>query len=100
MKKTASEVLRPSHGATLSGHYWLAASAANGSSAVAKVAFQLSGTGLRDRSICTATATIVGWLCDWNTSSVPNGHYDLRSVLYDAAGHSVRSGPISVTVRN
>jgi peptidoglycan/LPS O-acetylase OafA/YrhL len=95
-----TQVLRPPDGATLSGEYSLAANAVDGFSPVAKVTFELSGSGLRNRSICVATPTIAGWLCDWNTASVPNGHYDLRSVLDDATGHRTASGPVAVTVRN
>jgi peptidoglycan/LPS O-acetylase OafA/YrhL len=97
---TTPEMVTPSYGATLSGDYWLTANGAIGTSAIAKVVFQLSAPGRPSQSICAGTATIVGWVCQWDTSSVPNGHYDLRSVAYDAAGHSARSRPVPVSVRN
>ena len=64
----------PSAGATLSGSTALDASGSNATS----VEFLLFGGtyGFAAPVICTATApTIVGWLCAWNTTTVPNGSY-------------------------
>jgi peptidoglycan/LPS O-acetylase OafA/YrhL len=93
-------VARPSNGATVSGAYVLAGAAVLGSSPVTKVEFRLSGGQLDNQLIGVANKTFVGWLCYWNTSNVANGRYTLRSIAYDAAGKSVQSKPISLSVKN
>ena len=96
----SSKLARPSDGATLSGNYWLAASAALGSSPVSRVEFQLSGGTQRNQLICLGNLTFIGWFCQWNTTNVADGRYTLESVAYDASGKSVRSKPVSITVKN
>ena len=96
----STNVERPSNDATLSGGYWLDAAARPGNSPVIKVDFQLSGGRLRRQSICIGNASFIGWLCHWSTTEVANGRYTLQSVAYDAAGRSVRSKPISLSVKN
>ena len=68
-----TSVLIPSNGATLSGSTFLDASASNATS----VEFRLFGGvyGFNAPVICTATPTYYGWLCSWNTTTVPNGSY-------------------------
>ena len=46
------------------------------------VEFQLFGGvyGFYGPIICTATPTYYGWLCSWNTTTVPNGSYLLSSL--------------------
>ena len=68
-----TSVLIPSNGATLSGSTLLDASASNATS----VEFQLFGGvyGFYGPVLCTATPTYYGWLCSWNTTTVPNGSY-------------------------
>ena len=70
-----TSVLIPSNGATLSGSTLLDASATNATS----VEFRLFGGsyGLNAPVLCTATPTYYGWLCSWNTTTVPNGSYFL-----------------------
>ena len=67
---------------------------------VTNVVFELSGNGLSDQVIATATPTIYGWLAQWNTATVPNGTYTLQSVATDAANSTETSNPITVTVNN
>jgi hypothetical protein len=93
-------VAKPSNGATVSGTYVLDGAAVLGSSPVTKVVFRLSGGALDNQLICVASKTLVGWLCSWNTSNVANGRYALRSIAYDAAGKSVQSKPVSLSVEN
>ena len=92
-----TSVLIPSNGVTLSGSTDLDASASNATS----VEFRLFGGtyGFSAPVICTATATLYGWLCSWNTSTVPNGSYVLVSEAFNSAGSSFSSG-VSITVSN
>jgi hypothetical protein len=50
--------------------------------------------------MATGTATTVGWLAVWNTTSVPDGTYTLRSVASYAGGVTGVSSGITVTVAN
>ena len=92
-----TSVLIPSTGKTLSGSTTLDASALNATS----VEFRLFGGiyGYNAPVICTATPTIYGWLCNWNTATVPNGTYLLASEAFNSAGTAFSSG-VSVTVNN
>ena len=94
-------MLRPSNGATLSGSYWLAAGAVLGNSPVASVDFVLSGGGLSKRSVCvTHGSSLIGTPCDWNTSSVANGRYELQAVVSNALGKTLQSKAVTVFVKN
>jgi hypothetical protein len=92
-------VLLPSDGATVSGAAYLDASA-NGTSDVTGVQFELSGGSLSHQVIATATATFVGWLVKWDTTTVPNGTYTLQSVATEVGGTTATSPGITVTVQN
>jgi hypothetical protein len=67
---------------------------------VTSVSFELSGNGLSDQVIATATPTYYGWLAQWNTKSVANGTYSLQSVAAYAGGVSGPSPPITIIVSN
>jgi hypothetical protein len=93
-----TSVLVPSKGATLSGTAaTLDASASNATS----VEFLLFGGsfGFNAQVLCTATPTIYGWLCAWNTTTVPNGSYVLSSEAFNSAGSTLSSG-LNITVNN
>ena len=92
-----TSILVPSTGATLSGSTYLDAGATNATS----VEFLLFGGsyGYNAPVVCTATLTYYGWLCSWNTTTVPNGSYALVSYA-SGAGASAFSSPISITVDN
>ena len=94
----ATSVLIPSSGATLSGSTYLDASASNATS----VQFLLFGGtyGYSAPVVCTATATAYGWLCNWNTTTVPNGSYALVSEASGAGGSAFSSTGVSITVKN
>ncbi len=96
-----TRVLVPASGSTLSGRPYLDAEAGNGPG-VNKVLFELSGgpSDLSDQVIATGTPTIVGWLAQWNSASVPNGAYTLESVAADADAGSDTSTAVSLTVDN
>jgi polyvinyl alcohol dehydrogenase (cytochrome) len=92
-----TSVLVPAKGATLSGSTYLDASASNATS----VKFLLFGGtyGFAAPVLCSATPTLYGWLCSWNSTTVPNGSYVLVSEAFNSGGSTFSSG-ISVTVKN
>ena len=93
----STKVLVPSNGATLSGSTYLDATGQNASS----VEFRLFGGiyGYDAPVLCTATPTIYGWLCSWDTTTVPSGSYVLVSEAFNSAGSAFSSG-VSITVNN
>jgi hypothetical protein len=93
----STSILIPSNGANLSGSTYLDASATNATS----VEFVLFGGtyGFSPPVVCTATPTIYGWLCAWNTKTVPNNSYVLVAVAFGAGGSSF-STVVSITVQN
>ena len=93
-----TSVLVPSNGAALSGTAaTLDASASNANN----VEFRLFGGvyGYNAPVLCTATLTYYGWICSWNTTTVPNGSYALVSEAFNAFGNAFSSG-VSMTVKN
>jgi uncharacterized protein YjbI with pentapeptide repeats len=94
-----TSVLVPSNGAVLAGAPYLDA-AASSPVGVTNVVFELSGNGLTDQVIATATPTLFGWLAKWNTTSFANGTYSLQSVNTDTEGFQTTAAPITVTVNN
>jgi outer membrane protein assembly factor BamB len=93
-----TSVLIPSNGATVSGSTLLDASASNATS----VEFQLFGGtyGFFGPVLCTATPTYYGWLCSWNTTTVPNGSYVLSSLAFNSTGSAYSMGGVNITVNN
>ena len=93
----STSVLIPSKGATLSGSTYVDASASNATS----VEFRLFGGsyGFYAPVVCTGTLTLYGWLCNWNTTTVPNGSYTLLSEAFNAVGSAFSPG-VSITVHN
>jgi photosystem II stability/assembly factor-like uncharacterized protein len=92
-----TSVLIPSSGATLSGSTYLDAAASNAT----RVEFRLFGGIAVDAApvICTATLTYYGWLCSWNTTTVPSGSYVLVSEAFNSVGSTFSSG-VGITVSN
>jgi hypothetical protein len=96
-KHPPTSVLLPSNRATLSRSTTLDASASTATS----VEFRLFGGsyGYNAPVLCTAASTIYGWLCSWNTTTVPNGSYSLVSEAFGAGGSAFSSG-VNITVKN
>jgi hypothetical protein len=46
------------------------------------------------------TLGAAGWVLAWDTRSVPNGTYDLKSVTTDSDGHRATSSGVTITVHN
>lgn len=70
--------------------------------AVRRVEYRLSGHGFfYDVPLGASTAGArSGWAFRWDSTSVPNGGYQLSSVAFDAAGRERRSKSVPVTVAN
>jgi hypothetical protein len=93
-----TSIILPSAGATLSGSTYLDATATNATS----VEFLVFGGsfGFNSPVACTATGTIYGWLCGWNTTSVPNsGSYTLVAQATGPGGTTYSAG-VKFTVNN
>jgi hypothetical protein len=93
-----TQVLIPSNGSVLSGRPLLVASAAEDLHPV-RVDFVLNGGSFRQH-VLSAKKVDLGWAVRWNTVTVPNGTYQLASVVNGRSGVTTRSRPILVTVRN
>jgi alpha-tubulin suppressor-like RCC1 family protein len=93
-----TQVLQPANNSTLLGSVWLDASGAS-PLGVQSVHFRLSG-GTINEVIGPVSATRYGWLGGFDTTSVPNGTYQLVSELTDTSGTLTTSTPITVTLDN
>ena len=91
-----TSVLLPSPSATVSGAQTIDAAASN----AAKVSFLLTGGPDNATVIGSGTPTYYGWLASWNTTTVPNGAYTLRSVATDTEGLQTTSAAVPFTVNN
>jgi hypothetical protein len=102
--RPVTRMVSPTNGATLKGKAWLTASAGVSIGAFAfnanKVEFVATGGGLRDEKIGSARRTYIGFLYVWNTTTVPNGSYTLKSVAYNSNGKFAPSAGVVVMVRN
>jgi peptidoglycan/LPS O-acetylase OafA/YrhL len=67
---------------------------------VSKVDFEITGHSLRNTVIGDAIEEDGLWALSWNTRSVPDGVYTLRSVAYNAAGDRSPSKGVRVRVSN
>ncbi len=100
-----TSVTIPKNGATLKGvaGLWASASESFGPikvGSVSKVEFQVSGSGLNHVVIGVANSTYYGYLDEWNTTTIPDGTYSIRSVAYNSTGKIAYSLGITVMVRN
>ena len=93
-----TKVVRPPAGASLSGHQYLVASA-SAALGVGKVQFEISGNG-RSEMVLNSSRFPFGWIGSWDTVTVPNGTYTLRSRVTDATGAVTVSAGVVVRVRN
>ena len=67
---------------------------------VTSVEFRVSGGSLHNALIGTGKHSPYGWILLWDTTTVANGTYSLRSVLVRAGGTNAPSLPVTVFVRN
>ena len=94
----STNVLLPSNGATLSGSLVVVDASATNATSVQYLLFGGS-YGYDAPVICTATPTLFGWICEWNSTAVPDGQYVLVSVASGPTGTAYSSG-VSVAVDN
>jgi hypothetical protein len=94
----STQVENPSTGAVLSGKTLLVAGAAPDLHPVG-VHFVLSGAAVPPQ-VLVAKKTPLGWAVFWSPSTVPNGDYELVSVVVGRSGVMTRSFPVSVVVRH
>jgi hypothetical protein len=90
-------VVLPANGSFMEGTVWLDATASNATA----VQFALAGGqyGATGQVVCTATATIYGWLCALNTSTIPIGTYSLTSIASNGVTSS-DSAAVTVNAAN
>jgi Bacterial Ig domain/Bacterial Ig-like domain/Bacterial Ig-like domain (group 3) len=82
----------PGVGATIGGtSVTLATNAADGGSGVATVEFRVDGTPV-------GTDAAAPWTLAWDPSSTPSGSHTIDAVVTDAAGNSITTSAIAVTV--
>jgi hypothetical protein len=94
-----SSVLVPADGAVVSGRSILDAGIGV-STAGTRVRFRISGGASQRSLIVAAMPTLEGWVAYWNTTTVANGTYVVRSVLIFPDRATAASAPISLTVEN
>jgi hypothetical protein len=92
-------VVRPIDGQRVEGRAILDASVRVGV-AVTEVEFRISGDGVVDSMIGLARRTEWGWILYWNTTSFPNGSYEVESAVFGRQGHISTSSSITVEIRN
>ena len=71
-----------------------------GKAGIDSVEFEITGAHLKNAVIGTAVSYLYGWFAEWNTTTVPDGTYTLRSVATDTDGVTGASPGITVTVNN
>jgi hypothetical protein len=94
----AVTVVTPISGATISGIVGLSAKSIGPN--VTAVDFVATGGPYQDVKIATGALSLVGWISDWQTKTVPNGTYRISSIGYNVSGQSSGSASITVKVKN
>jgi hypothetical protein len=94
----STRVLAPAGGAALRGTTLLAAAVGPGPGV--HVQFVLTGNGYDQTVVATARDSVFGWVAHWNTTSVPNGTYILRSQAQSSNNGSGLSEGVAVRVTN
>ncbi|REK74102.1 signal peptidase I [Aeromicrobium endophyticum] len=86
-------------GSPLKGTDTITATASDAGSGVASVTIQRTAAGTSDwTSVCTTSSS--PYTCDWDTTQVTDGAYDLRAIAVDRAANSTTSAVVSATVAN
>ena len=92
-----THIVKPASDEQLEGSQYIVA-AASASLGVSKVVLHITGMG---RTLVeNASKFSYGWLGSWNTTTVANGTYTVRSVAYGTTGQVTTSAGVEVRVRN
>jgi hypothetical protein len=94
-----ARISRPSPGAVLSGVTLLDAEVRSPLGLV-KLEFLLTGGSLHNAPIAAGAPTLFGWIASWNSKTVADGTYRLRSVAYGSDGRTATSPPVKIEVAN
>jgi hypothetical protein len=94
-----TRVVRPWNGAVLSGKALLDATAASPVDRTT-VQFLVTGDGLHDALVGAGQHSPYGWLASWDTTTVADGTYQLRSAVSYSGGRTVESPTITVVIHN
>ncbi|WP_257459556.1 PKD domain-containing protein [Archangium lipolyticum] len=90
------QITNVTQGEIITGTRRLQGSAEDDSGRVARMEFRVS------RTLVCADGTTRGsgaiFACNWNSSTAPEGNYQLIATAYDAAGNATSSEPVSITV--
>jgi glucose/arabinose dehydrogenase len=89
----SARITAPVAGSTVSGSVDVTADAAD-NVGVASVQFKVGTTNIGSAD------TTAPYSVPWNTTTVANGNHSLTAVARDAAGNTVTSSPVQVTVSN
>lgn len=92
-----TRVVKPAGNAELNGVQPVAALASS-KLGVRTVVFRITGEGRT--LIERADPYLYGWFAEWNTRSVPNGTYSVRSVVYGVTGAVATSTGVVFHVKN
>jgi hypothetical protein len=96
-----TSVWAPSNGSWVSGsQVLLDAGASDPTGTLSKVEFHLTGGSLNDAPVATATSSPWGWYGSWDSTTVPDGTYTLKSVAYNTAGTVAYSAASTIIVEN
>jgi hypothetical protein len=96
-------VEKPVYGARLRGGQWLLAGnqlGGTGDGGASRIDMYVEGRALDRPIVLRAVSTPFGWLAGWNTRTVPDGPYTIRSRAYDSLGKGTWSGAVPVSVAN
>jgi hypothetical protein len=94
-----TSVVRPTNGQHLQGTAIFDAVVRAGVPTTA-VEFRLSGNGAVDSIIGSARRTGFEWSLPWKTTSLPDGSYEVQSVVFGRHGQIATSSPIVVEITN
>lgn len=92
-------VARPAYGATLSGTTVFDASVIYPAD-LTTVRFSVTGGSLHNHVVSAGRPTAYGWIGIWDTTTVANGLYEIRSIVVHAGGPPIFSSPVTVVVSN
>jgi hypothetical protein len=89
---TAPSATTTDPGSPLTGTVTVAGTAADGGSGLASVTHEYRSTAGAWTTLCTQATSPIS--CAWNTTSLADGLYDLRTVATDLAGNQTISAPV------